>query len=360
MGVLRTLLAISVVLVHSAPLYGFTMVGGMIAVQSFYIISGFYMSLILNEKYINENGSYRLFITNRFLRLYPIYWLILILTIVYSIFLHYSSDGVENGMLGSFFNADYHLNFSSWLYLAFSNSFIFFQDFVVFMGLNTQTGSLFFTNTYIGTDPKVYEFMLIPQGWTVGIELMFYLIAPFLVRRKPKWIILLIVSCLAFRGLMYYNGFDYDPWTYRFFPFELVFFLLGNIGYRIYLRFKDKLEGSPVPWICVITCIIATCLYDKVSFDGQVFVFYALIFLSVPFIFVLSKKSKIDRQIGELSYPIYISHILMILVLNTNSLPYIGGYGGTSLLMTLAFAVLLNLGVATRIEKFRQKRVSKV
>ena len=83
MGILRLLLAISVVLAHSSPLFGITSVGGALAVQAFYIISGFYMSLILNEKYTGGNNSYYLFISNRLLRLYPIYWVVLVSQIIF-------------------------------------------------------------------------------------------------------------------------------------------------------------------------------------------------------------------------------------------------------------------------------------
>src|SRR5450759_4624800 len=78
MGIIRVLLALSVVAAHFGGIWNLRFVGGQVAVQSFYIISGFYMSLILNEKYVGKNKSYKLFITNRFLRLYPIYWLSLI------------------------------------------------------------------------------------------------------------------------------------------------------------------------------------------------------------------------------------------------------------------------------------------
>ena len=48
MGLLRLILAISVVIWHSSPIFGISLVGGQAAVQAFYIISGFYMALILN------------------------------------------------------------------------------------------------------------------------------------------------------------------------------------------------------------------------------------------------------------------------------------------------------------------------
>ena len=54
--------------------------GGEIAVELFFIISGFYMSLILNEKY-NTPDKILIFYKNRFLKLFPIYWTVLIFTI---------------------------------------------------------------------------------------------------------------------------------------------------------------------------------------------------------------------------------------------------------------------------------------
>src|SRR5438093_7095325 len=78
MGMFRFLLALSVVIAHTKAIYGYELIGGYLSVNSFFIISGFYMAFILNEKYIGKNSSYRLFITNRFLRIYPIYWLTLI------------------------------------------------------------------------------------------------------------------------------------------------------------------------------------------------------------------------------------------------------------------------------------------
>jgi peptidoglycan/LPS O-acetylase OafA/YrhL len=80
MGLIRFLLAMAVVAAHSAPILGLTLVGGKIAVQSFFVISGFYISLILNEKYPAGTRGTLLFYGNRFLRIYPIYWAVLLLT----------------------------------------------------------------------------------------------------------------------------------------------------------------------------------------------------------------------------------------------------------------------------------------
>lgn len=85
MGTIRLLLAISVVIAHTSSIFGFNLVGDLLAVELFYVISGFYMALILNEKYVSPKNVYKLFITNRLLKLYPAYWFILILMIGMSV-----------------------------------------------------------------------------------------------------------------------------------------------------------------------------------------------------------------------------------------------------------------------------------
>ena len=50
-GKLRLILAMSVVIVHTSPLFGLTLVGGRGAVECFFVISGFYMSLVMRTKY---------------------------------------------------------------------------------------------------------------------------------------------------------------------------------------------------------------------------------------------------------------------------------------------------------------------
>ena len=82
MGIIRLLLAISVTVLHFMPSLGVRfLVEGHMAVKLFYIISGFYMALVLREKY-NGPGSARLFLGNRFLRLLPTYYLLLLLPVL--------------------------------------------------------------------------------------------------------------------------------------------------------------------------------------------------------------------------------------------------------------------------------------
>jgi peptidoglycan/LPS O-acetylase OafA/YrhL len=239
MGFLRCILAITVVIAHSGPIFGYYFVGGVVAVQAFYIISGFYMSLILNEKYAGK-GSYKLFITNRFLRLYPIYWIVSGLTVIISFIYAVKTKG--NFLILYDVNNAYlkEIHPSTVCFLLFSNIFIFFYVFVMFLRVNWSTGLLEFTKNFYGAEQPLYQFLLVPQAWTLGVELLFYMIAPFIVRRNKKIVFPLILFSIGLRlVLMYKFDLRNDPWNYRFFPTELVFFLLGNISYRIYRNLNN-------------------------------------------------------------------------------------------------------------------------
>ena len=81
MGFLRTLLALSVVLDHLGGGYADHLVGGRLAVQLFYVISGFLISYVLTAT-DNYQGATGKFYANRFLRLFPIYLAVAALTLM--------------------------------------------------------------------------------------------------------------------------------------------------------------------------------------------------------------------------------------------------------------------------------------
>jgi len=359
MGLLRLLLAISVVLAHSNSIFGFKLVGGEMAVQAFYIISGFYMSLILNEKYIGLNNSFRLFISNRFLRLFPIYWIMLLSTLLLSLFLGIYSHGDKWANLSSYIAYGKDLNWITCIYFAFTNVFLFLQDTVTFLGLNLSTGHLYFTAHYLQTNPMVFSFMIIPQAWTVGIEITFYLVAPFLVRKDVKLIIVIIAFSLLLRLLLIVNGLTESPWSNRFFPTEIVLFLLGNLSYRLYKKLTDIELKQYFMKIVFCSLILITLLYNFIPMNSKYVLYLVMFFLAIPFIFILTKKNKFDKYIGELSYPIYISHIFVFTFISGVKLPMIGGKGFTLSIASIVFAILLNELVAKRIEKIRQRRIIK-
>lgn len=77
-GTYRTFLALIVVVHHliSIPIIGHY------AVHGFFILSGYLMTFVMNVSYGYSLRGIRAFSINRFLRLYPSYWVVLLLTLL--------------------------------------------------------------------------------------------------------------------------------------------------------------------------------------------------------------------------------------------------------------------------------------
>jgi len=296
MGVLRLLLALSVVVSHSSTLFGLQLVDSVLAVQAFYIISGFYMALVLNEKYIGSNQSYGLFISNRLLRLFPIYWIVLLLSVLFSLLLVLTTNGVQ-GQLSAYIAHFELLSIPTFLFLLFTNIFLFFQDIVMFMGVDLESGNLFLTENFRTSSPAVFKFLIIPQAWTVGVEIMFYLIAPFVVRRKIYWIVVLFLASIVLRWCAYQSGLNYDPWTYRFFPFELAFFMLGVLAYHGYLQIKHKRIPDWFYRGLLVLLLLFSLGYGNISFVYKYYTYLGVFVLFLPFIFKYTKSWKKDYKV---------------------------------------------------------------
>jgi peptidoglycan/LPS O-acetylase OafA/YrhL len=363
MGLIRLLLALAVVAHHCGSIWKFNMVGGQIAVQSFFIISGFYMSLILNEKYIGKNKSYKLFISNRFLRLYPVYWAVLLCMLLATIGIAIASKGHYMGKFDGYLGVA--PNICSFGYMILTNIFIFGQDVVMFLGIHANNGNLFFTGNFWKTSPALWTFLFIPQAWTLGVELTFYLIAPFLLRKRVTLIVSLIFFSLALRLFIFnYLGLKGDPWTYRFFPTEIMFFLFGYMSFTILLRIQKiaipKLISISIwSFITIFTLLysfIPDAKFNSFPFSEKEILYFVTVVLSIPVLFNFSKRNKLDNKIGELSYPVYICHNLVALVIYTVPGTFLD-HSWIITLAVLAFSYLLVKLIAEPVERYRQARL---
>lgn len=333
--------------------------GGDVAVKAFYIISGFYMSMVLTTKYLKKKNGYKIFITNRALRLYPTYWAVLLGAVGLSL--------VSLGFTGSPFKlAPYfahfdEFNLTTFCYFIFTNIFIFGQDLSSFLEID-QTGALAFTSNFWPSSPKVLEFLLVPPAWTIGVELMFYLKAPFLVKRSNLFLAVLCAISIGWRLYFYQIGYDFDPWTYRFYPFELLFFLLGIFSHRIYqvINFEQiqmRSLGYATHFI-----LLFTFLYQFVPFDWKDTLYLILITTLLPFIFQYSKNDRLDRKFGEYSYPIYISHFLVasIIMILRNALNIPWEYmSELTIIACFAASYILIVWLIDPIESVRAKIAKK-
>lgn len=355
MGLIRLLLAISVVIVHTTGLLGFSFTGALVSIQSFFMISGFYMSLILNEKYTGRD-SYFLFVSNRALRLLPVYWVVLILTIILSLITKAMTFPYWNGVSPD-------TGIAAWAYIIFTNLFIIGQDTLLFLGIDPATGFFEVTRNFTAVDISLRPdtLLFVPQAWSVALEITFYIIAPFIVRRKLSTVVFILVCSLALRFFIYTKGLGADPWTHRFFPNELAFFLMGNVSYRIYEKFKhlkDKLYNYIIYGLVLMFIVFYNQIPESIvsSVESKQLLFYVLFMLSIPFIFIITKNSNVDKQLGELSYPVYISHVMISQFLQKYIAinPY---FGPLVIALSIIFSLVINRFIISPIDIYRQKRL---
>jgi len=352
-GVLRFLFAVAVLLGHSQKIPGFHFVGGETAVESFYAISGFYMFMILHDKYHSKLSFY----INRFLRLYPMY----IVTVILTIYVFFT---FETGNSELFCTNWDKLNLLSQLYFTLSNFSMLLIDLSNFIRVNFSDGSIYFTTRFSHSDPIGWSFIFIPQAWTLGLEIYFYLLVPYLARIRTKYLLVVAALSLAVRFLLWGMMYRNDPWTYRFFPSELFFFVAGGICFRIYKR-ATALDSSSLQQystIASVSIILVSALINYLPLGRTAceLLFFPIFFLCLPFAFHCSRNSKIDRAIGELSYPVYIVHTLVISIVHGFG-PYLWDHslgGVATVSLSILFSLFLIRYVQNPIEIFRRSVAS--
>ncbi len=92
------------------------------------------------------------------------------------------------------------------------------------------------------------------------------------------------------------------------------------------------------------------------------YLYYLVIFISLPFIFNYFKSNKLDRYNGELSYPMYISHLLVISILTVSESIFSlnQNFKGICVaLLTIVVSTILYKFVSKSIEIYRSKLAMK-
>jgi peptidoglycan/LPS O-acetylase OafA/YrhL len=193
-------------------------------------------------------------------------------------------------------------------YLCFTNVTMFFQDATVFLAVHN--GLVHWSSNFWKSDLPLWEGLTIPQAWSLGIEINFYFLAPYLLRLRSQWLFIGSLCCLTLKVITVLALHLGDPWIYRFFPFELGYFLLGALAFR----YRHLLDGPALKRMakyCVYPCII---VFTAARVPGHLATFVYPIALAcfVPLLFRMTSGHKIDRWVGELSYPFYIFHYVCL------------------------------------------------
>ncbi|WP_146744059.1 acyltransferase family protein, partial [Aequorivita antarctica] len=280
-GILRTLLALNVVLLHIFNVYTI----GNYSVSFFFLLSGFLMTLIIQQTYGYSFKGFKIFWANRFLRLYPIYWVFAAFTIILimlfpAISARESLIGIPNSTI-------------EWL----ANITMIFPKIV----------------------PHRFNPILLPAAWALTNEILFYFLISIGISKTPKRTILwLILSIGYYIGTYLY----YDLETYRYsaiFASSLPFALGASLYWLIKIKPLSNVHIGYIALLYIgflLNAHFKSLLTPTVS-EFSIYLNMLIAFFMVYMLFhlKLSKKwKKWDYYIGMYSYPIYLSHFLVAIL----------------------------------------------
>ncbi|WP_223549285.1 acyltransferase [Aestuariivivens sp. NBU2969] len=279
-GILRTILAIYVVLLHifSVPVLG------NYAVSFFFLLSGFLMTYIMHETYGYTLGGYKVFWLNRILRLYPMYLLVIGFTVLAIVLL---PNSIRNPQM--FFPK----TFWEWI----TN----------------------ITMLYPNVVPHRFVPRLAPTSWALTNELVFYfLISMGISKTWKRTFLWFLLSVLYYVGTYVY----YDIATYRYsaIPAASLPFALGACLYWV-VKNRKPFRVSLFPIFSVfimfnVNAILGLYLppyLREMTIYSNMILAFILIYLLFNYKPKVPLKS-IDDLIGTYSYPLYLSHYLIALI----------------------------------------------
>jgi len=309
----RGLAAILVVYSHT----GHSPCFGVIGVDIFFVLSGYMMAMIMQE-----GPGPAQFITRRFMRIAPLYFVCTLTAFIFSI--------TVVGFRGS----------------GYVPTWVEFIKSVLFVPYQAANGSYF---------P-----ILIP-GWTLNYEMYFYLccaLALFFTRKNHTiWTTAIVATCVMLGSLLVAGS------TARLFLANpiVVEFVAGMLLWHV---LSKPVAGAPIlrsPYALPVALIVAFTLennfqiYRSIPGDIRRVLLYgplaaAVVALSIwgepQFLRLGRLARKIFTEIGDASYAIYLTHLFVVGVLK-HVLPSIGiksmasSVGATLTVMSAVFVGLL-------------------
>jgi peptidoglycan/LPS O-acetylase OafA/YrhL len=293
LGALRFALALAVAFSHTGLTPNFHF--GAMAVVIFFLIAGYVMTNSFTVNFGNDLRNIKGFYLDRFFRIYPLY--IVSLAVI-----------------------------------------------VGFVAI-TDYGTLYLDSRSIVANLTVFPLnlhrnIINPPTWSLGTEVQFYLLLPFLVRFRYFKYFLLPFSYATF-VLASFQVFPPEQWAYKYLPGTLFVFIVGSVIFDLRSD-KTNVSRNILVGIGTVSILHLIVLSTSDKDINQPYAFESLVGFAVGIMcLVLLGQSRpahkgLDNFLGKMSYPLFLSHVVVL---------YFYDYMATShgLVLTLRGSVALQM-----------------
>jgi peptidoglycan/LPS O-acetylase OafA/YrhL len=275
-GSFRLFLAIMVALSHAGVRFG-GLNPGVSAVVGFYLVSGYVMTGLLRRHYSTLDAAPRFYL-DRALRLYPQYLAIAALTLLWLVLTGSRNDFLQHapGAVDLFNN-------------------------LLIVPLNYLFGA---------TDRLV----LIPPAWSLGAELQFYLLFPFILLPRAGRALILPLSLVLYLCAAW-GAIESERYGYRLLPGVLFMFLLGSWLHDLHVARRSRAAAVLVIVAVLGAALLAAVLWRagrlELPYNRETLLGLAL---GAPALHLLSRQRRRpwDEALGDLSYGVFLAHFLVL------------------------------------------------
>lgn len=280
-GTARFVLALLVVAAH----LGIWIWLGVYAVFGFYVISGYLMCLVLNKRYGFTFAGLRVYAVNRFLRIYPPYWVACAIGVVLL------NHGGQEAMTAYWQPWTLPGDWRDWL------------DNIVLVTLPADTSG---------------ARLVVPPAWALRVEVFYYLVLGLGLARSRNIALAWVLAGVAYHFTLADSG--VFGWRERYYPIAAASlpFSLGALIYHTNEKIPSWLRSnvavpSAIVLLWVSNLFLSPSAFGSVWGVGR---FYLNLVLVASFVALMSVRRarderwyRFDMRLGDLSYPIYLVHL---------------------------------------------------